>query len=158
MEHNTFITQVKRVIEQRINEANTAGNPGLAEKWTKELSILSNDNCARVLAEQNVDPDIFGYLAVYAAQKVRRLVTGFLGIGGVDPYTKTMVLSAKRLGGSIANAAMTASIAGSIGTASTQASSTRSALIALGAAKVIRGGKDRTFEIDLSHPIIERIS
>lgn len=165
---------VKGRLEARIATCQAAGNEVQAKKWQAELKALTLPAYANGLVELGFDPAKLDGLAIYATQKMRRLVAGLVGAGKADPYTSTVIENARRGGesGVIANKLILASLSGAVkidkslvegvtrragteATASTQASSTRAALAALGLGRASEKG---VFQIDLNHPAIQAIA
>jgi hypothetical protein len=160
-------------IQHRRDEALANGKKSLAAKWAVEQRYLTALKPVEALVEAKFDPTSLDQLAIYAAQKVRRLVQAYLGVGTVDPYTQVILTNAKALQneeGKITNRTVTASLStkirsteklpvrrvSAVETATTQASSTRMALVALGAGVVASRGKDATFQVDFTHPFVAR--
>ena len=79
------IERVSRAIQGRIDAAKAAGNNKLAQRWMRELGSLTDGRSPEVLSEIAFDPAVFERLAIYAAQKVRRVIGAFVGTGHVDP-------------------------------------------------------------------------
>ena len=171
----SLATAIGEAINRRIAACEAAGNEVQKKKWLVELKALTLPAYAEALASMGFESSKLDGLAVYATMKLRRLVSAFLGTGSADPYTVEILRNAKALageGGALSNKAMVASLSlkvklegitlpsrrrGSESTASTQASSTRQVLAALGAGRMVGEGKDRRFEIDFGHPVVARI-
>lgn len=165
--------QIAARIVARQDAARSKGNSDLVQKWEAELKHLTAPKPIEALAAVKFDPEVLDQLAIYAAQKVRRLVQAYLGTGRVDPYTEVVLKNARRLSedGGISNRLVMASLstkikvaeklptrrAAAIETAATQASSSRKALIALGAGRMTGEGRAKSFVVDFSHPFIRRV-
>jgi hypothetical protein len=161
---------VTAAISRRIAAADAKGNKAGHVKWAAELRLLTTDDHVKTLAGIGFDPAKLDHLAVYATMKIRRIVAQMAGTGKVDPYTEVLVRNALAVvpGQAMPNGMMTASLnakrvsavmlpvrrSGTEGTASTQASSSRAALQALGAG--VASG--RAFTINQSHPAITAIA
>lgn len=163
--------EIRGIIDTRIAAANEDENAGLAKKWMKEQKVMTSTAFAKRFAEFKGKPAIFTNMAIYAAQKVRKLL-----VGSVDGYTRNIVLNAAKLakakvpftqdlqlaalsthvecGGPVAKLNRMSSTRG---TASTQASSTRKALVALGFAKVVTKDGAKVLELDFENEIIKGI-
>jgi hypothetical protein len=161
---------VQDVIERRIAREETKGNAAGAKKWRVELRHLTQEGNVRALAQMGFDPARLENLAIYATTKVRRMTAHLTGDGRVDPYTEVLLKNALAVAkdGEVPNGLMLASLtthrksaetlpqrrAGKEGTASTQACSTRAALVALGVGQVI----GRSFRIEFNHPVVTAIT
>lgn len=165
--------QIAARIAARQDAARSKGNSDLVQKWEVELKHLTAPKPIEALAAVKFDPAVLDQLAIYATQKVRRLVQAYLNLGEVDPYTKVVLKNAYRLGveGGISNRLVLASLstrikvpdalptrrAAAVETAATQASSSRKALMALGAGRVEGTGRTKSFVVDFSHPFVSRV-
>lgn len=153
------------------SRAARSGNDELVKKWAVECGHFASNAIIRALHEVQFNAETLDGMAIYAAQKVRRLTQAYLGSGRIDPYTAAVLKNADALHRSeraMNNATMMASLttklktneelavrrASAVKTASTQACSSRKALIALGAARIEGEGKDKSFVVDFSHPFI----
>jgi len=170
MEPEQMRVAVQAAIERRIATQEAKGNASLAKKWAIELRHLTHDSSLKAMAIVGFDPARLDNLAIYAATKARKALAHLVGVGKVDPYTEVLVRNALAVApdGHVANGTMTASLsisrkttlalpvrrAGAEGTASTQACSTRAALVALGAGVAI----GRAFQLDINHPVIAAIA
>ena len=164
---NPVIDRVSSAIQGRIDAAKAAGNDKLAQRWMRELGSLTDGPTTDVMTAIAFDPAAFERLAIYAAQKVRRMLGAFVGTGHVDPYRMALVKNAKHAGGSLSSSAMRATLdksqpcttalkirrAGADTTAATQVSSTVEALEALGMAAVTKLGKERVITVNFEHPL-----
>lgn len=168
------IAEVQVAIGRRVSQARLMGNEKLAAKWSKEHGFLTRPSYAQALADASFDTSTLENLAIYATEKMRRLTGFFVGEGTVDPYTRTLLnnLSAfqaegRQLANRLMNAALSKSLrasealvdrrAASEATAITQASSTRQALVALGAGSMQGGHRSKTFQVDVSHPFVAKV-
>lgn len=166
--------QIAARIKAREETALSKGNDGLAKKWGVELRFLTSPRPVEALTEARFDPAALDGLAIYAAQKVRRLVQAYLGTGRVDPYTEAVLknaVSVRDEHGRISNRLIMASLTtkvkvvealpmrrkAAVETATTQACSSRQALIALGAGRMEGRGKGSNFVVDFAHPFVARV-
>lgn len=167
-----MVESLSNHIGTRIATCEGAGNLVQKKKWEAELKALTLPQYAQALLEIGFDPARLDELAIYSTQKVRRLVACVVGAGRADPYTATVIGNARLGNGGIANRAMLASLSEAVkidkaamegavrrkaseATASTQASSTRQALLALGAGRLAEKG---VFQIDLDHPVVKAVA
>jgi hypothetical protein len=161
--------KLREVIAQRIQACKAEGNDTQARKWEAEIRLLSQPAYARALIELRVDVKALGDLAIYAAQKARKMLAHYVGVGKMDPYTAAILRNARGRELHVHDmlATLTPSVsagsplahrrAGSQGTASTQASSTRAALALLGAAQVRGKGRAILMRVREDHPIVKRL-
>jgi hypothetical protein len=166
--------QITARIKAHADAAMAKGNDGLAKKWSTELRFLTAPRPVEALVEVKFDPTVLDGLAIYAAQKVRRMVQAYLGTGRVDPYTEAVLKNASALRdeqGRISNRLVMASLTtkmkvtetlllrrkAAVHTASTQACSSRKALIALGAGRMETTAKGADFMVDFNHPFVTRV-
>lgn len=166
--------EIAKRITAHQERARAKGNPGLVEKWATELRYLTKPSPVEALLNVGFNPAALDSLAIYAAQKVRRLVQAYLGAGRVDPYTEIVIKNANAMQdehGRISNRLVLASLstkvkvaealpnrrASAMETAATQASSSRKALIAVGAGRMEGRGRGSNFAVDFSHPFITRV-
>ncbi len=171
METDEMIARIRAAIQRRVAVCDAEGKAAQKAKWLAEERALTLPSHAEALARINFAPEALEGMAIYVTQKVRRMVSAFLGVGGPDPYTTTVLCNAAELGATIRNQAMRASLTDKLptdeklslrrkasdGTAQTQASSTRQALIALGAAHVEGGGRHAALKIDFGHPFVAKL-
>ena len=71
---NPVIDRVSSAIQGRIDAAKAAGNDKLAQRWMRELGSLTDGPTTDVMTAIAFDPAAFERLAIYAAQKVRRMI------------------------------------------------------------------------------------
>ena len=158
------LRDLKRALEARRDTALAQGNAKLASKWIRELHQLANPIVAAKLNELGVEPSALGTLAIYAMQKVRRLLNG-----KPDPYTVTLIGNARAIGsgqltGRVARDVLSGvssvgiARAGGLSTASTQVSSSRAALAALRIVKVTKGKEGKGLAFDLEHSLIKEVA
>jgi hypothetical protein len=175
MDVEQMAARLREMIARRMDECEAKGNLTQRDKWAVELKHLTLPAYCQALTAVGFDPARLGTLAIYATTKLRRLVAHYLGVGRADPYTFEIIRNARVIaeqGNPMANRLMTATLSaklrvegitlptrreGSEGTASTQASSTRMALAALGAGKAEGKGPGARFEIDFAHPIMRTV-
>jgi hypothetical protein len=167
---DAMISRLREVLGNRQSLAACAGRHNLAIKWEREAKILCSLSHAKVLFANDIDPDVFRTLAIYATQKVRRIISASLGAGEIDPYTAALLTNAMTSGALSSNdmlatlspcrapsTRLTISRGATENTANTQASSTRLALIAMGIAKIEKRGAERFTIINMKHPLIEQL-
>ena len=83
---NPVIDRVSSAIHGRIDAAKAAGNNKLAQRWMRELGSLTGGRSPEVMSEIAFDPAAFERLAIYAAQKVRRMIGAFVGYFALSVY------------------------------------------------------------------------
>lgn len=162
MQNQPFVEEVRAVLQARLMQAQQSGRTALAVKWQRELDALATEAAGCALIEAGVQARVFATLAIYATQKVRRLVGARIGTGRADPCTRAVLINAQATG-RITNIDALASLTKALDgkglatqrasaetTATTQASSTRAALLAVNAAR--KDGK--TLVIDFTHPLV----
>lgn len=169
-----FAQQIAEHIGGRQSAALAVGNKTLADKWTTERNFLAAPKPAEALAAVGFQPVALDTLAIYAAQKVRRLVQAYLGTGRIDPYTEAVIKNANlmrddqgRFGNRLVVASLTTKLkvtetlpnrrVAAMTTAVTQASSSRQALMALGAGRMEGKGRESSFIVDFAHPFVARV-
>lgn len=165
---------VRAALDARVADCRVKANAAQEKKWVAEMRIFDAENqgerLAGALAQVGFDPGSLSGMAVYAAMKIRRLAAAMAGVGPADPYTETLVKNAVAAtpGQVVPNSQMTASLnsrrptpyalpvrrMGADGTASTQACSSRAALVAIGAGEKV--GKTG-FKINQDHPAVKSI-
>lgn len=170
MDKTQILADLTAILTQHVEEARARGNQGLALKWSRELKALTTEPLAGALVESGLEPVAFEGLAIYAAQKVRRLLNAYWGQGRADPYTLALLRNARTSGAidsPMALATLNAKRATGLElavrrhaadkTAQTQASSTRAALVALGAAMIRREKGLPVLEVDFNHRVIREV-
>jgi len=165
-------TTFASIIDAKIE---TAGNENLKKNWTRERGKFTDPKVCAYYAEHELDPEGIKGLAIYAAQKVRKLLMKHLGMAEkIDPYTLNTLRNAVALakqGVKFTSELQMAGLCHSVdaadklklaervhkdrATASTQTSSTRAALEALGVLQVTKEDGKRVLNIDLEHPIVK---
>lgn len=168
----TITNTIAGIIDAKIEKA---GNENLKKNWTRERAKMVDPKIAAFFAEHHVDPKGMEGLAIYAMQKVRKLLTVFTGMGGkIDPYTLNTLQNAvalKAQGIPFTSELQMAGLCHSVdapeklklavrrhsdrATASTQTSSTRAALEALNLLTVTKEGGKRVLTVDVDHPIVK---
>lgn len=166
--------RIENSLVERRAKALDAGNTSLASKWEKELVAFKLPSHVQAIEALGVEPQVFDGLAIYAVQKVRKIVQAFLGIGRIDPYTATImrnamtrsgyVLTARNILGSLdrdhtiaENDSLVYRRVAKSGTAQTQASSSKAALVALKIGTLRKEGRGYDLVIDPQHPFITRL-
>lgn len=168
-EQQAYGSEISAYLMARERHAKQGANEDLAKKWATEIRYLTAPSSVKALHEAQFDPRNLETLAIYATQKLRRLVQSYLGVNRIDPYTKAVLDNAVALrdeNKALSNALIMASLSTKLKTsqalpvrrvsapktASTQACSSRKALLALGAARI----EDKSFLVDFGHPFIAR--
>jgi len=157
-----------------------AGNEGLARKWGDERAYFAQAAYVTAFDAHKLNVAALRNLAIYAAQKYRKILTAMITENRqkVDGYTRCTLNNAKVLDAEeipftydLHNAALSKSnvaersaklsmrLSSTPGTASTQSSSTRQALSALGVLTLFKtmDGKN-AFAIDWESPIVQAIA
>ena len=161
------------ILRSRASAAQESGNATLAKKWEREIAALTQPKIVDALNGIGFDHTKLEKLAIYAAQKLRRIVAQHVGTGRVDPFTLEIVKNARASEGVISGRAARGSLSTKVtltegmvlagrrvaseGTASSQAGSTRQALAALNAATISRDGRESVTLIDLEHPMLATV-
>jgi len=168
-----IITAISDILEnRRVN----ADNEGLAKKFEAEKKVLTTTEFAAYFEDNAIDVAPLSTLAIYAMQKLRKLVAFGMGKGSVDQYTRAILTNAAALADAgipftngLQMATLSASheaehmaklptrLASTRGTANTQASSSRKALELIGAAKVDKKDGAKVLVVDFGHPIVANV-
>lgn len=170
----TTASAIAKIIDGKIDKA---GNENLKKNWTRERAKFIATGYAGFFTENEIDPKAVEGLAIYAAQKVRRLIGFAKGLGDkIDPYTANTLRNAfalKDKGVKFTTELQMAGLCRSVeaaertklvetrhsdrSTANTQSCSTRAALEALGAMKVTKEDGKRVLDIDFEHPVVKAV-
>lgn len=170
---SSLIDRMTVALSKRAETARDAGNEPLAKKWERENASLTKPTIATALHGIGFDAAKLEKLAIYAAQKVRRIAGASAGEGRIDPFTIEIIRNARTHDGALSGRAVRGALSTKValpegmtlssrrisseGTASSQAGSSRQALAAMGLATVKREGRDSVVSIEFDHPMLAAV-
>jgi len=168
-------------IDARIQKCRDAGNESQAKKWERERAYLVLPSAVEFLSANGADLDAIGKLAIYAAEKVRKIARwASSGKGAMDNYSRHLLKTARvcakknmEFTYGLQRAALSESmevenahklggrLKSSPDTANSQASSSHIALAFVGMARNVKRSQDENAAnnytvFDLEHPLVVR--
>lgn len=175
---NTFKKSVADALKARAEAADNDANPGLAKKLMHEQKCLTTDTIATYFADEGLNFSFFSDAAIYMIQKARKIAQAAVGAGRLDPYTTAILQNAQDLANEgcvmtpkLVQAALTADIEVddspnvvkmkhrqnyAIGTARSQANTSRQAMLNMGMAKIENVEGRRCLSVDFEHPVVKK--
>jgi len=173
-----FQALIGETLDKRVAACRAEENESQARKWERERAFLTQTAYATYLMESKFDLSLFDTMAIYVAEKVRKIVGMMAGKSRVDNYTPVIIGNAKacekkkmEFTSALQEASLSKAkevenahklpkrLSCTVGTANSQASSSRLAMKIMGMAHEEKAeGGDRHLVMNWESPILQKIA